>query len=81
MTGTNLTTTSVLKYNLLTRHALKFGYVVHVLSNQVANALAFIEMVIAVCLCEGEFGNIRAVRALVWLEDVLVKVLFNDNMC
>ena len=51
------------------------------LPKQVANVHAFVEMVIAVCLGEGAFGNIRVDRALMWLEHVLVEVLFNDKMC
>ena len=51
------------------------------LPNQVDNTPAFVEMAIAVCLSEGEFGNIRADRALVWLEGVLAEVLSNDKMC
>ena len=51
------------------------------LSNQVANTLVFTKVVIAVCLSEGAFGNIRAYRALAWLEGVFDEVLINDKMC
>ena len=80
-TGTNLATTCVHKGYLLTHRALRVGYFVHVLRNKFANFHAFVEIIIAVCLGEGAFGNIRAGRALVWLEGVLVEVLFNDKMC
>ena len=65
----------------MTRHALRVGYFVHVFPNEVANFHAFVEMIVAVCLGEGAFGNIRAGRALMWRDGVLIEVLFNDKMC